>query len=353
MRVLFDGYWWASGPISNRTVMREFISSWHDTFPEDELHVLVPWRADITTDTSPGLIFHRTRLPLQALINGLALPAVAKRISADLTVAHNFSPAFGKSAVFIHDLMFVDHPEWFTVPENAYFRLMTLGARRATHLYTSSAAESQRITRVTGHPSVTPIGLGMSRDLIEADSRRPARLNVREQAFQLVVGRLNVRKNLSKTIEALVSKGIISKNNPMVVVGETSGREAADNIAVTEAIRNGSVLLMGSVASDELRWLYENCSCFIFMSLDEGFGLPCLESRVFRAPAAVSDIPPFREILGDDAEYADPESELAIADAVAQAGSRGRRGNGIDHSLTEQYSWESCVRGIRRAFVGV
>lgn len=67
---------------------------------------------------------------------------------------------------------------------------------------------------------------------------------------------------------------------------------------------------------DELQYLYQQSTAFIFPSLMEGFGLPLLESMAQRCPCIVSNIPVFREICGSAAEYFDPLSIDSIAGAI-------------------------------------
>ena len=42
MRVMFDAFWWGRGPGANRTVQREFIRTWAESFPGDELVLTNP-----------------------------------------------------------------------------------------------------------------------------------------------------------------------------------------------------------------------------------------------------------------------------------------------------------------------
>jgi glycosyltransferase involved in cell wall biosynthesis len=53
----------------------------------------------------------------------------------------------------------------------------------------------------------------------------------------------------------------------------------------------------GEVSNEELSFLYKNAFCFIFPSLNEGFGLPPLEALASNCKILVSDIPIFREIF--------------------------------------------------------
>jgi hypothetical protein len=70
--------------------------------------------------------------------------------------------------------------------------------------------------------------------------------------------------------------------------------------------------------------LLATCFAVVQGSRFEGFGLPVLEALAHGAPLACSDIPPFREIAGDDAEYFDPADENSIAAALLRLGEPAR-----------------------------
>ena len=208
MRVLFDAYWWESGPISNRMVQMELITAWSRTFPQDQIGLVVPGRPRPLRALPPHaeVMFSRSSF-LQAPMNGLLIPRIAKHWGADVSVVHNFSALRGYSATFIHDFMFMDHPRWFTGIENAYFRLMVATSRRASLLLTSSQTEANRIFRISGREA-TPIGLGLSSALVESEPTRPRAVATEGQAFVMAVGRLNARKNLAMAIDGYLASGL-------------------------------------------------------------------------------------------------------------------------------------------------
>ena len=55
----------------------------------------------------------------------------------------------------------------------------------------------------------------------------------------------------------------------------------------------------------------------------EGFGLPVVEAMVAGTPVAISDIPIFREIAGEDAEYFAADSPADAARAIRALGDDG------------------------------
>ncbi|EAR26064.1 glycosyltransferase WbpY [marine actinobacterium PHSC20C1] len=351
MRVLFDGFWWESGPASNRQVLREFIWAWTREFPDDEIVVAVP-RASVQIAQSE-LTFPATaigtRLRPQGISAILELPFVARRIHADVTITHNFSPAFGASAVFIHDYMFLSSPHWFTLTERAYFSLMPLSSRRASWLFSSSQNEANRISRLSRDRAVVPVGLAVGSGLTDAVPRKPAGLEGIAGEFLLCVGRLNARKNLANTIEAALQSGRATARTPLVIVGEPQGRSANLPSAVTEATERGAIRFLGFIDDDELAWLYRNASALLFFTRDEGFGLPVLEALHFGAPVVVSDIPVFHEILGTWATFADPDDVSEMARAIRSAPARAAE---TTDPKDLGYSWRASVRTMRAEIAG-
>lgn len=345
MRVLFDGFWWSNGPESNRQVMRAFILAWADSFPEDELTVAVP-RAAVAVARSElpeRVAVIGTRLRPQGVSAILELPFVSRRIRADVTVSHNFTPAFGASAVFIHDYMFLTSPEWFTARERAYFALMPASAHRARWVFTSSRTEADRISRLSRHRAVVPVGLAIGTGLRGAVPRRPTGIAPDLHDFLLCVGRLNARKNLASTIDAALRSGRVTAESPLLVVGEPQGRRAELTDEVDAAVRAGLVRFLGFIDDAGLAWLYGNASLLLFFTRDEGFGLPALEARHFGAPVAVSDIAVFREIHGAEAVYASPDDVPAMAEAIRRAPRRAAAAAQGDLG----YSWPASVATMR------
>lgn len=351
-RVLFDGFWWAEGPVSNREVMKELILSWERCFPADQLIVAArSAHIDVVRADLPARVrLVGTRVPQHGLSAMFELPLVARRANADVTVTHNFAPVFGRSAVFVHDLIFVTHPEWFTMPERAYFSLMPLSLRRTRTILTSSGTEAERIGSVRhGRAPVVPVSLGLSRALERAEPSRPTDIDDVED-FLLAVGRINVRKNLGSAIEAAVRSGVATPVTPLLIVGESSGRRPELGPVVSAAVANGSVRFLGFIKNDELAWLYSKARVFIFLSLDEGFGMPTLEALHFGARSVVSDIPVFREILGERAVYVPPLDLQAAASGIREAFELGRPNPVPVNELG--YSWDLSATRMRKALLG-
>lgn len=348
VKVVLDAYWWADGPPSLRHVLREMVFAWSTEFPDDEL-VLVARRGADTTDAPVGAVIERSALWPQALLATVAVARATSRHRADLVLTHNFAAratGSSRSAIYLHDVLFATHPEWFTPVERAYFSRMVSFAPRADVVFTSSETEASRIRERTAARRVVAIGLGLSRELLAASSDPDPRLT--PGSFVLTVGRLNVRKNLGTVLRAAVASGELSAERPLVVVGAPDGRAASLDNDTASAIADGRVLFTGFVSEERLRWYYESTALFICLSLGEGFGMPPVEAAALGADVLVSDLPVFRETLGAHARYVDPTDVSAIAVAVASMLKNGewmpRRPR---PAIAARHDWALTVRALR------
>lgn len=349
MRVLFDAYWWAEGPTANRTVQREFIRSWCEEFPQDDI-VLALRDASADASIPSSCAVDRVRLWPHALSNRWELPRLARKHGVDVTVAHNYAPAFGNSILFIHDLMFAEHPEWFSRAERLYFAPMRWWLGSAAQVLTSTATEGERIRGIS--PTSAQIGvtgLGVPRSLTESEPRRPD--SVPEgQSFAVTVGRLNVRKNLELLLHGVAFSAKVTPQTPLYVVGSASRSELGTDLgsAVHERIEDGSVVLAGHLDDAELAWLYSHASLALSLSLDEGFGMPAVEAAHFGAPLLVSDIAVFRETVGSYASFTDPRGDArSVGQAIDRAWDPGRSRAEAGRALAARYSWTRAARTLR------
>ncbi len=342
LRVLLDTYWWFDGPTSLRNVVRSIARTWAEDFPDDRVTLTArPAQVEPLREVLAGLgIEAEVRpVPRWARIHALAAVSLARHAPGhDLLLAQNFS-ARGRggalSCTFVHDAMYVEHPEWFLPVERAYLAGIRPLLRRARLVFTSSRTEAARIERLWPETAgrVHAVGLHTPRELLEAGERRPQ--GVGDEPYLLVVGRLNVRKNLARLVEAFLAS-TTSSSTRLLVVGQPDG------LGELVPADDSRVAVLSRIDDAELAWLYRHARAFVFPSLDEGFGLPLVEARTMGAHVLASDIPVFRELgLADD--YFDPRS---VGD-IAMALDRIPETPAAHAPLTT--SWSETVAAIRDA----
>lgn len=355
MKVVFDGYWWHRGTPSLQRVVTEMATTWARCYPEDEIVLYVRRPAQVKSLGSQypdDVTVHETRIWPQAAAAMFHLPSIARRAKADLILGQNFTPITSRRTfVLVHDVLFVTNPEWFTRLERAYFSLILLSARFATVVLASTKSEEARIAEnVPRVRKVEAVGLGVSTDT-RSETRVCPDSRLANSAYLLSVGRLNVRKNLAVLMDAAERSGVLSAATPLVIVGSPEGKGVAVSAAAQTAIDQGRILFTGHVSADELAWLYAHARLFLYLSLDEGFGLPPLEAIAHGAPVVVSDIRVFRETMSDhNATFVNPRNIDEVATAIATGFQVSER---LSPALTASSlpSWESVVESIRHVIV--
>jgi glycosyltransferase involved in cell wall biosynthesis len=348
-RILLDGYWLADGPPSGRNVVQSVVRQWPESFPEDHVVVALPRALPAHEFDQRAQEIVKATVKNHAAWLELNFSSLGSQ-RWDAVLTQNFAPGnkFGRArrATFFHDAMYADHPDWFSRAERVYLGVAGRLLRRADVVLTSSEAEARRIDRI--YPTVAgrirPVGLGLPVSLRSAD---PTPVPAAEVGpFVLSVGRLNVRKNLGRLINAFLQVEEMSDWR-LLIVGSADGRTGDTDHS------SDRVQFLGSVTDSELTYLYQTCSVFAFPSLDEGFGLPLLEAEYFGAPIVASKTPAFEELNNAD-RYFNPVDESSIRAALqASAVSTGVRVPDSKpyrvHGTASRFDWDPVVKRIRNA----
>jgi glycosyltransferase involved in cell wall biosynthesis len=352
VKIVFDAYWWVAGPPSLRHVMREIVGAWSRNFPADEITLVVRKKHAklASVEMPPNASLVPSGMYPQALLASYATARVAKSLGADAIVAQNFAARSDSlSTVYLHDVLFMTNPEWFTRTERLYFSFMNRFSKRADLVFTSTETEGDRVRRLTSARKVLPVGLGLSRELMDGIAMNPV-IGLNQDSFVLTVGRLNIRKNLSRVIRAALDTGQITPSHPLVIVGSPNGKAGETNPEVEAAIESGAVVFTGFVDEATLRWLYSNTSLFVFLSLGEGFGMPPVEASYFGAPVLASDLPVFRETLRSRAHFVDPTEVADIRQGIIAALERGAPLELLD-KIEDTHNWDTTVQLMRDAMM--
>lgn len=134
--------------------------------------------------------------------------------------------------------------------------------------------------------------------------------------FVLAVGHLEKRKNyprLLKAIDQLRRQGFVCH---LVIVGNIGDGVSEIREQINAGNLSSAVTILTGITDQEVRCLYQLCRLFVFPSLYEGFGIPILEAMAAQKPMAISDLPVFREITGNNSFYFDPYDADKISGAI-------------------------------------
>jgi glycosyltransferase involved in cell wall biosynthesis len=131
------------------------------------------------------------------------------------------------------------------------------------------------------------------------------------------------RKNLNAVIRAFRKL----PQTDLVVIGYTGGANPMRNLPP-------NVRFAGYIEEHEKATLIAEAHGLIMPSFAEGFGIPIIEALAANTPVLCSDIPVFREVAGELADYFDPFSTESICASVTRA-------------LSHQEEWRRKIRERR------
>lgn len=229
--------------------------------------------------------------------------------------------------VSVHDVSFIEHPEYFTRSRAVQLRwTVRHTVRSAARVLTGSEFSRDAILRA--YPRLDPAKVAVIPNAAAACFRpinhETASAYVRKHyglaaPFVLTVGDLQPRKNHIGLIHgfAHLLRGCPQLPHDLVIAGKDtwfSGRirEAARLSGVEDRIR-----FIGFVPDDDLLQLYNAADLFVFPSFYEGFGLPLLEAMACARAVACSNTSAMPEVADGAAILFDPYSPSEIARALA------------------------------------
>jgi glycosyltransferase involved in cell wall biosynthesis len=102
------------------------------------------------------------------------------------------------------------------------------------------------------------------------------------------------------------------------------------------------------VSAADLEGLYALAGCFVFASLNEGFGIPILEAMRRGVPVACSRASALPEVAGEAARYFDPYDVQDIAGALSALLSDralAERLSAAGVAREAEFTWEKTARG--------
>jgi glycosyltransferase involved in cell wall biosynthesis len=128
---------------------------------------------------------------------------------------------------------------------------------------------------------------------------------------------------------------------------------AADRARLSRLAPAGSIVFRDGASDEEYLDTLRSATALVTASRDEGFGIPLVEAMGVGTPVAVSDIPIFREIGGDVAEYFDPSSPAAVAAVVRRLEDRWASASRASLAQAARFRWadsaERVVAAVERA----
>jgi glycosyltransferase involved in cell wall biosynthesis len=252
---------------------------------------------------------------------------MVRAMKPDLIHVQYTAPLFCSvpNVVTVHDVSFIEHPEFFTRTRAAQLKFtVARSVRQAARVLTVSEFSRSAILRAYDIPADKVVAIpNAANPHFRVIGRERAQRAVRESLgfdapFIFSVGDLQPRKNHTGLIEAF---GSVMTQQPrlkhhLVLTGKETWftpkvREAAARSGFADRIH-----FTGFVDDSALLELYNACDCFVFPSFYEGFGLPILEAMACGRAVACSNTSAMPEVADGAGLTFNPHDHGEIARAI-------------------------------------
>ena len=241
-----------------------------------------------------------------------------------MTEARNMG---AKVYVFFHDLIPLRHRELLSPNfEPANFKAWALLSLKIAHgiLGNSQATiddvkEYMKENRINRKMKFASLHFGFELPKVKEQTRKElASFLVGGKTF-LMVGTLEIRKDHLTALKSLELLRERHKSARLLIIGHEGWGNEAVKKKIREINQGGNAVLWLSDADDgELAYAYRHAFALIQASITEGYGLPLIEASCYDLPLICSDIPVFREVTEDKADFFPVGDDKALAKLMAE-----------------------------------
>jgi len=240
----------------------------------------------------------------------------------------------------IHDLIYYEHPTpprdlpwpvrllWRLYHTTPAFQRWVLRLHDAHVARSETTAELMRRHRMSPHPVIVIRGASDHPDAPGPDRRPPANRDI------LYAGSFMPYKNVETLARAM-------HHLPGWRLRLTSRADEATRARLASLAPEGAIEFLGGLSSEDYAAAFASARVLATASHAEGFGLPIIEAMEAGLPVAISELPIFREVAGEHAEYFDadsPEDAARAISALADDGLWARRSAG-GVEWARRYGW--------------
>jgi glycosyltransferase involved in cell wall biosynthesis len=300
-------------------------------------------------------------LPWHSLSEQIIMPVLLNRIKPDVFhVPYINYPVFyrGKTVLTIHDLTILNFKTGrastrnFLVYEikHLFYRII-LG--RAVKLAKVIITVSRHVSFLLeeNYPGLKNklkvIYEGIDPAFID---QAPAGPRPIKEPYFLYVGNAYPHKNLETLVEAY---GMFLKDNPdhfLVLIGPEDYFYRRLRNGLPNQIKN-RIIFPGFLVDLELKRYYQYARAAVFPSFEEGFSLPLLEALKLKTQVICSDIPVFRETVGEYATFFKPQDPIELASKMASV--KSVKLNSPGEEFFQKYSWRKLAFETLKAYEAI
>ena len=257
------------------------------------------------------------------------------------------------TVVTVHDFSIFLYPDWHPKERVEYFKAhFRRYIDKANKIITDSEfIKQQTIEFLDCDPNkIESIYLGVDHNIFKKQSKNILNQFLKRKKlpsnFILFIGSIEPRKNLERLLLAYIELPNYLKQEYKLLLAGFSGWNNEKILNLIEKEKK-NILYLGYVSTQELVYLYNLATIFVYPSLYEGFGLPPLEAMACGTPVVVSNVSSLPEVCGNAALYVDPYDINDINQKLQMLLNNIKLRNelsykGLNHA--QQFNWDKTTR---------
>lgn len=198
-----------------------------------------------------------------------------------------------KTMITVHDMFPITHLKYFGLVYSTYFRLNLAKTLKNTDMILYNSNQ----TKVTTEKIFKSAKKIKNRTAYIISYPLKEKLPVKDEGYLLYVGNMEKRKGVDLLLKAYSEYKKRGGEKNLILAGKMQEKDIHELLIKKQAETDG-IEYMDYVSHDVKHKLYANCSCYVFPSRAEGFGMPVLEVMKHFKPILLSNLGIYDEIIG-------------------------------------------------------
>jgi len=197
-----------------------------------------------------------------------------------------------KTMITIHDMFPITDVKYFGIIYSLYFRYNL----KKTLKYTDMILYNSNQTEMTTE-KIFPCAKVIKKNIAYIISNPLTKqFTVEDHDYFLYLGNMEKRKGVDLLIKGYKCYREHGGTKKLILAGKM--QESYIDKAIKNAqLKIDDIKYMDYVSHDKKYELFANCSCFVFPSKAEGFGIPVIEAMKFNKPIIVSNLSIYDELF--------------------------------------------------------
>lgn len=202
-----------------------------------------------------------------------------------------------KTLITIHDMFPIQYVKYFGKVYSAYFHINLKRTLKRTDMILYNSEQTKADTCMY-FPEAAKIA---SCNVYIISNPLTRYVPPKDENYFLYVGNMEKRKGVDILVKAYREYRKTGGTRPLILAGKMQETDVGKLVEDVLTELDGMTYL-GYVSHTTRYDLYNNCSCFVFPSMAEGFGMPLLEVMKHNKPILASDLKIFDEVVGNCVE---------------------------------------------------